>query len=494
MGCIARRRAEDRPFSDAVALEALERVVPAALIRAAAAGAAVPTERRRKLPADVTLLLCLAMGLWAREALPVVLQKLTHGLRLFWPDPDLALASKGAISQARSRLGARPVVALFRQVCRPLATPRTPGAFLCGLRLVAIDGTVEDAPDSPATARAFGRHHGDRGDSAFPQLQGVYLSECGTHAVLDAGFWPCRVAERVGALRLLRGVGAGMLLLLDRGFYSHEMIERARATGAHVLARVPANVTLTPRQLLPDGSYWAAISPADPERRRRGDRLLVRVLVYTLTDPARPGYGETHRLVTTLTDAREAPALALIAGYHERWEIELTIDEIDTHQRLAQQPLRSRTPVGVIQELYALLLAHYAVRALMAEAAAQDGLAPARLSFAGASELIRVAVDDFQLVAPAQHEALHRRPLRDIARCRLPARAARTNPRVVKRKMSTFKLKRGAPPPPSQHLGPFVATIRILPQPAPAHAALDQPCPPDDRASLDLAWLLPALI
>ena len=157
-----------------------------------------------------------------------------------------------------------------------------------------------------------------------------------------------------------------MLLLLDRGFYSFEMIERTRARGAHLLGRVPTGVTLGVRYRLPDGSYWAYIHPADHARRQRGDHLLVRVLVYTLTDPARPGYGETHRLVTTLLDAQAAPALDLICAYHKRWEIELTIEEIDTHQRLVQQPLRSRTPGGVLQELYGLLVAHYAVRAMMA--------------------------------------------------------------------------------------------------------------------------------
>jgi hypothetical protein len=455
-------------FTDAVALEALESVVPRALIQAAAAGADTPTLRRRKLPADATLLLCLAMSLWPQHALGVVLARLVHGLRLFWPDPDLVLASKGAISQARYRLGARPVVALFRAVCRPLATPQSPGAFRFGLRLVAIDGTVEDVPDSPANERAFGRHRGDRGASAFPQVQGVYLSECGTHAVVDAGFWPCHTRERVGALRLLRSVGAGMLLLPDRGFYSFEMLERARARGAHLLGRVPAGVGLRVRHPLPDGSYWAYIYPSDPARRQRGDRPLLRVLVYTLSDHARPGHGETHRLVTTLLDAREAPALDLICTYHERWEVELAIDEIDPHQRLARHPLRSPKPVGVLQELYGLLLAHYAVRALMA---------------AAAIELVRVAVDDFHLVSPAQHAALSRRLLRDLAACRLPPRAPRTNPRVVKRKMSKFKLKRGAPPPASQHLVEFAATIRLCPHYDPPLSDLDAPPPPRPYSS-----------
>ena len=472
-------------FTDAIVLEALERVVPTALIQAAAAEADVPTVRRRKLPADVTLLLCLAMSLWTRQALDVVLHKMVHGLRLFWPDPDIALATKGTISQAHSRLGARPVVALFQQVCRPLATERTPGAFRFGLRLMAIDGTTEDVPDSPANARAFGRHHSDRGASAFPQVQGVYLSECGTHAVVDAGFWPCHTSERVGALRLLRRVGAGMLLLLDRGFYSFELIARARARGAHVLGRVPAGVNLRVRHRLPDGSYWASIYPADNERRRRGDHLLVRVIVYTLTDPARPGYGETHRLVTTLLNAQEAPARDLIGAYHERWEIALTIDEIDTHQRLVRQPLRSRTPVGVIQELYSLLVAHYAVRAIMADAAARVAIAPTCLSFVHAVELIRLALDDFHLITPAQHGALYQRLLQDIAACRLPRRARRTNPRVVKRKMSNFKLKRGASPPASQRLVDFAATIQILAHDAPVPSDLDAPSPADDPLDVD---------
>src|SRR5450755_1229887 len=476
MGFMVREWEQCTKFTDAIVLEALERVVPPAQIQAAAAAATVPTVRRRKLPADVTVLLCLAMSLWTHEALAGVLHKLVHGLRLFWPDPDIALAGTSAISQARYRLGARPLVALFRQVCRPLATEQTPGAFHCGLRLMAIDGTTEDVPDSPANTRAFGRHHSDRGASAFPQVQGVYLSECGTHAVLDAGFWPCHTSERVGAVRLLRSVGAGMLLLLDRGFYSFEMLERTVARGAQVLGRVPAGVTLTPRQRLPDGSYWTSIYPADRARRQRGDHLLVRVIVYTLTDPARPGYGQTHRLVTTLLDAQAAPALGLICAYHERWEIELTIDEIDTHQRLVQHPLRSQKPVGVIQELYSLLVAHYAVRAIMAEAAAHVAIAPTCLSFVHAVELIRLALDDFQLVTPAQHGALYERLLRDIAACRLPRRAQRTNPRVVKRKMSNFKLKRPAHRslPPLQC--PFAATVQILTLPLPPNPA-DAPDP-----------------
>jgi hypothetical protein len=293
--------------------------------------------------------------------------------------------------------------------------------------------------------------------------------------VVDAGFWPCHTSERVGALRLLRSVGAGMLLLLDRGFYSFEMIEQTRRRGAQLLVRVPASVSLRVRHRLPDGSYWAYIYPSEQPRRQRGDHLLVRVLVYTLTDPARPGYHETHRLLTTLLDAQEVPALDLICTYHDRWEIELTIDEIDTHQRLAQQPLRSRTPVGVLQELYSLLVAHYAVRALMAAAAQEANLAPTQLSFRAAVELVCVAIEDFHLVSPAQHARLTQRLLHDLAACRLPPRAQRTNPRVVKRKMSKFQLKRGPLSPTSQHLVAFAATIQLCVQDDPLPSDLEAP-------------------
>ena len=168
MSFMVRQWAQPTKFADALALEVLERVLPHALLQAAAAAADHPTQRRRKLPADVPRLLCVAMSLFTQQALEVVLDKLGHGLRLFWPDPDIVPANKSAISRARYRVGARPVVALVHRVCRPLATERTPGAYRFGLRLLAIDGTTEDVPDSPATARAFGRHHSDRGASAFP--------------------------------------------------------------------------------------------------------------------------------------------------------------------------------------------------------------------------------------------------------------------------------------------------------------------------------------
>jgi hypothetical protein len=307
---------------------------------------------------------------------------------------------------------------------------------------MAIDGTTEDAADTPENVAVFGRHRSDRGQSAFPQVQGVYLVECGSHAIVDAGFWPCHTSERVGGFRVLRSVEAGMLVMWDRGFHDYDMILGVLQRGGHVLSRLPSHVKPQRVRTLPDGSYLAYLRPSDYQRRRRGEHLLVRVIEYTITDPALPGYGELHRLVTTLLDPKTYPALDSVCAYHERWEAELVIDEVDTHQRLAGRPLRSLKPVGVIQELYALIIAHYAIRFLMHQAALQTEIDPDRLSFVHALRVIHNAIPEFQMTAPDQLPQLYARLLRDIADGQLPPRRLRSNPRVVKRKMSKFRLKR----------------------------------------------------
>src|SRR5262245_42231006 len=193
-----------------------------------------------------------------------------------------------------------------------------------------------------------------------------------------------------------------MLLMWDRGFHDFDMVVAARQRGAHVLGRLPAHVQPLPLRTLVDGSVLAYLLPSDPGRRQRGERHLVRVITYTITDPNLPGYGEEHRLITTVLNPRLAPAHDLACAYHERWEIEVVIDEIDTHQRLVGRTLRSLTPVGVIQELYGLLLAHYAVRVLMHEAALLSDVDVDRLSFVHALEIVRDAVPEFQMVDAAQ--------------------------------------------------------------------------------------------
>lgn len=456
MGYKIREIQAERKFCEELSLDSLIATVPLSEIETALTGAHATEQRHRRLTMIAVVLLVIALHIYSRLSIGHVFKRLVRGLRFIWPDPDWKTPNDSALSYRRYQLGARPIVALFHRVCRPLATEATPGAFAYGLRLKAIDGTIENVPDTPENVKAFGRSGNGRGDSAFPQVQGVYLVECGTHAIVDAGFWPYRTSERVGGHRLVRSVNKGDLVLWDAGFHSFEMIERALQQNAHVLAKLPAGVKPEVIRQLSDGSVLAYLRPSDPARRARGDKLMVRIISYEITDPARPHYGERQRLVTTLLDEKQAPALDLVCLYHERWEVEITIDEIDTHQRMADRPLRSLKPVGVIQELYGLLIAHYAIRALIHEAALQAGLAPDRLSFVGALRIIQDAIPEFQIVESAMRAQLYDRLLRDLAAERLPERRPRNNPRVVKRKVSKFPLKR----PQHFHIPPLTAAFR----------------------------------
>ncbi len=442
MGFKIRQIEVECKFSSALSVEALERAIPQTAIQQVLVQQAVSSNRERKLTLLLTVWLVIALHLYPTVSIGGVLVKLARGLRFIWPDPSIPLPRDSAIAYRRAQLGARPVVALFHQVCQPIATAQTHGAFLFGLRAMALDGTTEDVPDTPANAAYFGRHTSARGAGAFPQTQGVYLVECGTHVVVDCGFWPCHTSERFGGFRMLRSLRRGMLVMWDRGFHDFDMIVGARRRGAHVLARLPAHVKPQRLRTLSDGSYLAELYPSEYGRRKNGERVLVRVITYTISDPALPGYGEQHRLITTLLNPRLARAHDIACAYHERWEIEIVIDEIDTHQRLVGRPLRSLTPSGVIQELYGVLLAHYAVRSLMHEAAVATDVDVDRLSFVHALEVVRDAIPEFQMVAQAQRQELYARMLHDIAANGLPPRRMRTNPRVVKQKMSNFKLKR----------------------------------------------------
>lgn len=438
-------------FPSHLKLQALERIIPPALLDTVLAELQAFAPRERKLSAQATVWVLIAMNLFLDRSMEQVLAQLARGARLLWPHPDAPLPGSSALTYRRYQLGARPLAALFHRVCVPLATPATPGAYYRGYHLVALDGQTLTVPDSPANAAYFGRHSTGRGPGAYPQVQAVYLGEVGTHAVLDAGFWPCLTSERVGARRLLRSVTSGDLLLYDRGLHEFDLVVGAQARGAEVVGRLPATVKPLPvpgQKPLPDGSWLAWLQPRDRARRAAGEYVLVRIIDYTLADPQRPGYGTRSRLVTTLLDPETAPAQELAELYHERWEIEGIADELETHQ-VGHLPfegplpvLRSRKPVGVMQELYGLLLAHYAVRTLMHEAAQQLEVSPDRISFTRALRVLVDATVEFQIAAPELRPGLYRRLLQDLTRELLPPRRPRSNPRVIKRKMSKWKLKR----------------------------------------------------
>jgi hypothetical protein len=427
-------------LAEHVCLDALARIIPPPTIAAVVDAQGVRERRRRKLPASLVVLICIAMNLYASDALSQVVYRLLHGLRWLWPAPAGLRMSKGALCQARYRLGARPLAALFHQVCHPLAQPTTPGAFAFGLRLMALDDELVALADTPANERVYGRASSDRGRSAWPQAHLLGLVECGTHAIVDAGLWPYRADLHRAARRLLRSVSRGMLLSWDQGLHSFALIAATRQRRAHVLSRLPPGARPEVVAALDDGTQLVRLRPRDARGRRWGSQVLVRLIRYTLDDPHRPGHRVEHRLLTSLINPRRFGAEALILAYHARWEYELTIDELETHQR-PRLPLRSQKPVGVVQEVYGLLLAHYLVRAVMAEAAATRELAPTRLSFVRALCIIRETLPDLQRTAVADHPLIYQGLLADLAAATLPPRANRLNPRVVKQKMSSFPVK-----------------------------------------------------
>lgn len=442
----------------------LQHVIPPTVIDAVVTRYTAPGSRRRKLPGDVLLPLLVTWHLVPPAALDLVLTTLLLGLRIQQPDEAVVPAGESGISRARYRCGVRPIRDLFRQVCRPRATIETPGAFFGGFRLMAIDGTYEDLADTPANVRAFGRHRNQHGESAFPQLLAMYLLECGTHAIIDAGFWPCHTAQAQAAKRLLRSLDSTMLVLYDQGLHGFPLVQGMLDRGAQILGRVPAIQTFTRVEHLADGTslcrFWAK-PPCD--RSCRTPAVLVRVITYTLADPARPGHRQRHRLMTSLLDPVAYPALDLICAYHERWEIELAIDEVKTHQRLCSHPLRSKKPRGVIQEAYGLLLAHYAVRAVMADAARQAGIDPDRLSFTHTIRVIDAMLPHFYGVDQDRHDALYRLLLRDILRFQLPPRRLRIAPRARKRPWSKHRLRRRGRSYHVVRVAPFREVVAMLP-------------------------------
>jgi hypothetical protein len=347
----------DRPL-----LEALAAAIPDETVEATIEATGTRERRRRRLPTHLVVTLVVAMGLWASESMRLLRE-------------------------------------LFHAVARPIATARTRGAFLGGLRLMASDGTTLEVADTPANERAFGRPTTGRGASAFPQLRVLALIETGTHAICDAIIRPVRSGEVPTGRHLLRSVDPGLLLLGDRGFHAYEMVQGTLARQAHFLGRTKRTVVLRPTEVLTDGSFLAKIYPSSTARQRDDQGIEVRVVEYVLDTAAGPGR-ETYRLLTSLLDEQAFPADQLAATYHERWEIETALDEVKVHQWAHPRPLRSKHPREVVQEVYGLLLAHLAIRTLMHQAALREDLDPDRLSFTGALRVLRRAIPRAQRTAP----------------------------------------------------------------------------------------------
>jgi hypothetical protein len=386
------RKAEsDRRLPDLVSVGLLAKVFPAEVVDAAITECGRTEQRRRSLPARSMAYFAMGMALHSEGSYEDVLALISDGLA--WAQRDEGsgrLANKAAISHARDRLGPEPMALLFSRVAKPLAAADTPGCWLAGRRMVAIDGTCLDLPDTPANDAHFGRPGVMKGErSAFPQARVVALAECGTHAMFDAVIGPYTTSENAASAELLERLEPGMLCLADRGFYGFTAWENARGTGADLLWRVKDNLKLEPVEDLPDGSWLADVFDSVADRARRHP-IRVRVISYTIEDGRDPT--GPYQLITTLLDHHQAPAAKLAAAYAQRWEIETSIDELKTHQRGPRAVLRSKSPDLVTQEIWGHLCCHYAIRTLMMDAAEAAGRDPDRVSFVAALRISRRSI------------------------------------------------------------------------------------------------------
>jgi len=364
------------------------------------------SERERDLPAHVMVYYAIALALYADVSTREVLRCLREGVRwLGDPDARDEPASWSGISQARTRLGAEPLEALYRSRVAPIATSATPGAWYREWRVMSLDGTTLDVGDTVANRATFGAPASARGANttgAFPQLRVVGLLETGTHVLCAAHLGAYATGEVTLAAAVVPALRPDMVCLADRGFLGFDLWQEAAATGAQLVWRATAALRLPALARYADGSYRSELRWNSHCRSPDRTPIPVRVIEYTL-DGAPDG--ETiYRLVTTILDPTRAPAAEVAALYHERWEIETAFDEFKTHLRGAQRVLRSKTPALVRQEAWGFLLAHFAIRALMHEAAlgalprARD---PDRRSFTHAVRVIRRTLPPLAALSPS---------------------------------------------------------------------------------------------
>jgi hypothetical protein len=396
---------EGTRITDYISLGVIAKTFPMAKVRTVLAATGKASVRERDLPAHVMMYYVIALGLYMQSSYREVLRCLLEGIQwLMDPSTVVKVAGKSGISQARSRLGFEPVRQLHDVVVGPIAVPTTRGAWYGAWRLVSLDGSTLDVADEPANDAAFGRPGSSRGASAFPQIRFVALVENGTHVLFGSQMAGYGTGEITLAKAVLGRLQPGMLCLADRSFFGFELWNQARDTGADLLWRIKKNLRLACEERLPDGSYLSRIYPSEKDRRHKTNGVEVRVVDYRLDGVA--DAEPIYRLVTSILDHDQAPAHEMAALYHERWAIETALAELKTHLRGARIVLRSRTPDLVRQEFYGLLMAHFAIRGLIHEAALKADEDPDRLSFLHAVRVVRRKLPAFIAIPPTPEGSL----------------------------------------------------------------------------------------
>jgi len=386
-------------ITDYISLGVVAKTFPLATVKSVLATTDRESVRQRDLPAHIVVYYVIALMFYMQCSYREVLRCLLEGIQwLMHPGVRIKVAGKSGISQARTRLGVEPLWRLHNEVVRPIAVEATQGAWYRGWHVVSLDGSTLDIADERANEDAFGRPGAKRGKSAYPQIRFVSLVESGTHVLFGSQMGGYSTGEITLAKGVLSWLHHGMLCLADRQFFGFELWNQARARGAQLLWRIRKNLRLPCERRLADGSYLSRIYPTERDRRHKTNGVVVRVIEYRLEGVA--GAEPIYRLITTILDPELAPAHELAALYHERWEIETALDELKTHLRGPRIVLRSKTPDLVRQEFYGLMMAHFAVRGLMHEAAIKADEDPDRLSFVHAVRVIRRKLPIYHAIPP----------------------------------------------------------------------------------------------
>lgn len=391
-------------ITDYISLGVIAKFFPAEKIHQILEETKRASVRERDLPAHVVVYYVIALALYMRSSYREVLRCLLEGVQwLLDPTAQVKVAGKSGISQARSRLGVEPVKKLYETIVTPMAEKHTKGAWYRQWLLVSLDGSTLDVADTAENEKAFGRPGASRGSSAFPKIRFVALLESGTRILWAAQMDKYATDELALAEKVVPALGKGMLCLADRFFPSYKLWRMAAKTGADLLWRTKQNARLDVEKQLRDGSYLSRIYCSTSDRRNRRNGIVVRVIDYRLKDV--PGSEEVYRLITTILDPQQAPASELAPLYHERWEIETALDELKTHLRGAQIVLRSKTPELVKQEFFGLLMAHFAIRGLMHEAALKADEDPDRLSFVHSVRVVQRRMARYGAIPPSGQES-----------------------------------------------------------------------------------------
>jgi hypothetical protein len=392
-------------ITDYISLGVVAKAFPVTAIHSVLMKTKKASIRQRDLPAHVVIYYVIALALYTRSSYREVLRCLLEGIQwLRDPSVNLKVAGKSGISQARTRLSWEPLQQLHDQLVQPIAVQSTKGAWYRQWRLVSLDGSTLDVADEQANEKVFGRPGASRGSSAYPQIRFVSLVENGTHVLFGNKMEGYTTGEITLAKAVLPHLRKGMLCLADRNFFGFALWKQAQATGAELLWRVKKNMRLACEQRLPDGSYLSRIYPSERDWRHKCNGIVVRVIDYRLEGVA--DAEPIYRLVTTILDPEQAPARELAALYHERWEIETALDELKTHLRGSKIVLRSKTPDLVRQEFYGFMMAHFAIRGLMHEAALKANEDPDRLSFLHAVRVVRRKLPTYNAIPPSGQESL----------------------------------------------------------------------------------------